>query len=62
MLERGTGIRDISVVRGISITQDLKVLKSTKYQIKAKKVQYDCLEVDELWTYVGEKNNQIWLI
>jgi IS1 family transposase len=38
------------------------VLKSTKYQIKPKRTHYDCLEIDEFWTYVGEKKNKVWLI
>jgi IS1 family transposase len=62
MLVRGTGIRDISTVLKISITKVLKVLKSTKYQIKPKQSHYDCLEADEFWTYVGKKKNKVWLI
>jgi IS1 family transposase len=62
MLVRGIGIRDISVVLQISITKVLKVLKSTKYQLKPKQTHYDCLEVEEFWTYVGKKKNKIWLI
>ncbi|MDR2793824.1 MAG: hypothetical protein LBB61_09205 [Treponema sp.] len=60
MLVRGIGIRDIGTVLKISITKVLKVLKSTKYQIKPKQTHYDCLEIDEFWTYVGKK--KIWLI
>jgi transposase-like protein len=48
MLVRGIGIRDIGAVLKISITKVLKVLKSTKYQIKPKQSHYDCLETDEL--------------
>jgi IS1 family transposase len=59
---RGIGIRDISAVLKISITKVLKVLKSTKYQIKPKQTHYDRLEVDEFWTYVGKKKNKVWLI
>jgi hypothetical protein len=62
MLVRGIGIRDISIVLKISITKVLKVLKSTKYQIKPKKDHYDCLETDEFWTYMGKKKNKVWLI
>jgi IS1 family transposase len=62
MLVRGIGIRDISVVLKISITKVLKVLKSGKYQIIPQKSHYDCLEIDEFWTYVGEKKNKVWLI
>jgi IS1 family transposase len=62
MLVRGIGIRDISAVPQIGITKVLKVLKSTKYQIKPKQTHYDRLEVDEFWTYAGKKKNKIWLI
>jgi hypothetical protein len=62
MLVRGIGIRDIGAVLRISITKVLKVLKSTKYQIKPKQTCYDCLEADEFWTHVGKKKNKVWLI
>jgi IS1 family transposase/transposase-like protein len=62
MLVRGIGIRDISAVLKISITKVLKTLKSGKYKIKPLYAHYDCLEIDEFWTYVKEKKNKIWLI
>jgi IS1 family transposase len=62
MLVRGIGIRDISTVLKISITKVLKVLSSGAYRIQPKKTHYDCLEIDEFWTYVGEKKNKVWLI
>jgi IS1 family transposase len=62
MLVRGIGIRDISAVLEISISKVLKVLKSGIYQIKPKQTRYDCLEIDEFWTYVREKKNKVWLI
>ena len=62
MLVRGIGIRDISVILKISVEKVLKTLTSTKYQIKPAHKQYDCLEIDEFWTYVGRKTNKIWLI
>jgi IS1 family transposase/transposase-like protein len=62
MLVRGMGIRDISVVLKISITKVLKTLKSTAYEIKPAFSHYDCLEIDEFWTYVGKKQNKVWLI
>ena len=62
MLARGCGIRDIAVILGISAWKVLKTLASTKYQIRPKLDHYDCLEVDEFWTYVGSKKNRKWLI
>jgi IS1 family transposase len=50
------------VILQISITTVLKVLKSTRYTIKPKQTHYDCLEIDEFWTYVGKKENKVWLI
>jgi IS1 family transposase/transposase-like protein len=62
MLVQGVGVRDISAILKISITKGLKTLISSKYQIKPAKKHYDCLEIDEFWTYVGCKTNKIWLI
>ena len=62
MLVRGIGIRDISVILKISVKKVLKTLTSTKYQIQPAWKHYDCLEIDEFWTYVGRKTNKIWLI
>jgi IS1 family transposase len=62
MLVRGIGIRDISAVLRISISKVLKVLKSSKRKIIPKLSHYDCLEIDEFWTYVGEKKKKMRLI
>jgi serine kinase of HPr protein (carbohydrate metabolism regulator) len=62
MLVRGIGIRDISTVLKVSVTKVLKVLKSGTYVINPKKNRYDCLEIDEFWTYVGKKKNKVRLI
>jgi IS1 family transposase/transposase-like protein len=62
MLVRGMGIRDISIILKISVRKVLQTLKSTNYQITPARKHYDCLEIDEFWTYVGRKTNKIWLI
>jgi hypothetical protein len=38
--------------------------KSTQIDQIQDKIEnhYDCLEIDEFWTYVGKKKNQVWLI
>jgi transposase-like protein len=59
MLVREVGIRDISAILKTSITKVLKVFTSGIYTVQPKKKCYDCLEIDELWTYVGEKKNKI---
>jgi IS1 family transposase len=62
MLVRGAGIRDISAILKISVTKVLKVLTSGIYTIQPKKKRYNRLEIDEFWTYIGEKKNKVWLI
>jgi hypothetical protein len=56
MLLQGVGIRDISAILRISVTKVLKTLTSGIYAVHPKKKRYDCLEIDELWTYAGKKN------
>jgi IS1 family transposase len=56
------GIRDIIAALKVNITKVLKVLKTGKYQIKPRQTYYDCLEIDEFWTYEGKKKNKVWLI
>ena len=62
MLVRGIGVRDVSTILNISTKKVLKILISSYYKIKPEKKHYDTLEVDEFWTYVGNKKNKIWLI
>jgi IS1 family transposase len=59
---RGNGVKDISAVLEISIKKVLKTLVSTRYELTPKMKHYDCLEIDEFWTYVGKKENKVWLI
>ena len=62
MLVRGVGIRDISEIEDISPDKVLSVLASSHAVITPQKDYYECLEVDEFWTYVGSKSNKVWLI
>jgi IS1 family transposase len=62
MLVRGVGIRNIAEIEDVSADKVLSVLASTDHVITPKKSHYKCLEVDEFWTYVGDKSNKIWLI
>ncbi|KAA6335475.1 hypothetical protein EZS27_016307 [termite gut metagenome] len=62
MLVRGVGIRDISEIEKVSINKVLSVLVRSNHKIKPKQSHYDKPEVDELWTYVGNKKNKVWLI
>ena len=62
MLVRGLGIRDVSEIERISVKKVLSVLVNSNHILKPKQSHYDSLEVDEFWTYVGNKKNKLWLI
>jgi IS1 family transposase/transposase-like protein len=62
MLVRGIGIRDIAEIENISINKVLSTLVNSNHMLKPKQSHYDSLEVDEFWTYVGNKKNKVWLI
>ncbi|KAA6352004.1 hypothetical protein EZS27_000656 [termite gut metagenome] len=62
MLVRGIGIRDISEIQEVSIRKVLSVLVNSHYAITPRKSYYERLEVDEFWTYVGNKGKKYWLI
>jgi transposase-like protein len=59
---RGIGIPDISTVLKMSITKVLNVHKSGNYAVRPKQTHYDCLEIDEFWTYGGKKKNKVGCI
>jgi IS1 family transposase len=62
MLVRGIGIRDIAEIEKISVKKVLSVLVRSRHMILSKQKYYKCLEVNELWTYVGKKSRKVWLI
>ena len=62
MLIRGIGITDISVIENVSIKKVLSVLVNSNRIITPEQAYYDSLEVDEFWTYVGNKKNKVWLL
>ena len=62
MLVRNVGIRDISVIENVSISTVLSVLAKSNKTITPKQKYYDVLEVDEFWTYVGNKDTKVWLV
>jgi len=61
MLVRGVGIRDIAEIEKISIVKVLSVLTNSDKLFTPKQNYYDAIEIDELWTYVGNKANKMWL-
>ena len=62
LLFRGVGVRDIAEIERVSAKKVLSVLISFNRQIKPKQLFYNLLQVDELWTSVGEKKNKKWII
>lgn len=59
---RGSGVRDIAELKRVSIDNVLRTLSQSKYQLQAQQNYYGTLEVDEFWTFVGNKQNKQWLI
>lgn len=59
---RGSGVRDIAAIFLISIGKVLSLLARAKVSPSPKRSHYDELEVDEFWTYVGDKQRKVWLI
>ena len=62
LMVRGSGIRDIAEVERISIGKVLRTLSESTDQIQPKQSYYESLEVDEFWTFVGNKQNKQWVI
>lgn len=62
MLVRNIGIRDIAEIENVSIHTVLLVLTKSNKKIIPKQNYYDVLEVDEFWTYVGNKDTKVWLL
>jgi IS1 family transposase len=62
MLVRCIGIRDIAEIEDVSIKKVLSVLVHSRHMIRPKQPYYECLEVDEFWTYVQKKSRKVWLI
>ena len=61
-LVRGCGIRDVAIILDVSIGKILTILVTSRYDIEPRQQHYACLEVDELWTFVGSKASRQWLI
>jgi len=59
MFVRGVGVRDIAEIEKISIVKVLSVLTKSHKIFTPKQHYYDEIEVDELWTYVGNKKRKL---
>ena len=62
LMVRGSGVRDIAKVERVSIGKVLRTLSQSNYQLQARQTHYETIEVDEFWTFVGNKQNKQWLI
>jgi len=64
MLLRGSGVRDCAVVLGISTNCVLRSILSMgkASEIKPKHNSYQLVQIDEHWSYVGNKKKKVWLL
>ena len=62
MLADHCGIRQIARLQGISRNTVTAILAASEYTITPKQHVYDCLEIDEFWTFIQRKDNKGWLI
>ena len=64
LLLRGNSLSDCRAILGVSIGFILSwLLKNTcDFCLKAQKKHYGKVQIDELWTYVGDKSNKKWVI
>ncbi len=64
MLLRGSGVRDCAEILGIGKTTVLKYIlrRGLNLEIKPKKKHYEQVQIDELWSYVGNKEKKVWLL
>ena len=62
MTARCCGIRDICSITGYSRGKVQAALKRSTHQISPERTYYQTLQVDEFWTFVGQKRNKVWLI
>jgi len=59
----GCGVRDVSHVLWVSPTTVLKLLKTQSARVRRRHLsaRFVELELDELWSFVGDKAQQAWL-
>jgi len=58
---RGCGIRDIAAIFEISTDTVLSILQKCRLKVEPSKAYYDSLEIDEFWSFVGEKKKKYGL-
>ena len=64
MLLRGSGVRDCAAVLGISVSSVLRfILRMGKAaKVWPKHNAYHLVQIDEQWSYVGNKQKKVWLL
>jgi len=64
MLLRGSGVRDCAEILGIGKTTVLRFIlrKALPLEIKPKQKYYERIQIDEVWSYVGNKEKKVWLL
>jgi len=64
MLLRGSGVRDTACVLGVGSKTVLRTIvkQGVPIQLKPLYWQYRCVQIDELWSYVGRKEKKVWII
>ena len=61
---RGSGIKDCCVLSGMSKGTVLRLIRSCAdaITIKAQKHCYSRVQIDEQWSYVGNKEKKVWML
>ncbi len=64
MLCRGSGVRDCEAVTGVSHSTVLSLIRATAegIVIKPRKYRYEKVQIDEQWSYVGNKEKKVWML
>ena len=64
LLLRGNSLSDCKAILGLSIGFILNwLIKNTDdLHLQPQKKHYGKVQIDELWTYVGDKSNKKWVI
>jgi IS1 family transposase/transposase-like protein len=62
LLERGNGVRDIEYIMNINRNTVLNIISKLSLKITPRHKIYKSIQVDELWSFVGNKKNKKWTI
>ncbi len=64
MLLRSSGVRDGAAVMNRSKETVLRIILTTavSFEIKVRHQHYQCVQIDEQWSYVGRKKKKVWML